>query len=157
MVSVEQIGEGRVYHVEGNVIEVANTEIAAAQKEAVAVQPVTLSVEQLAGRWIIVEVGKGAYSELATSRSVVGFWECLPKVGPGPHTMECAFGIALDASDGHLAVNTSLMSAYPVDFPTGTKVRIEGVVTPANQLSSDQWRSYDIDGIISATTIEKVQ
>lgn len=46
------------------------------------------------------------------------------------------------------------MSQYPVDFPTGTKVRVTGIVTPANQLSSVQ--KYDIDGIISATKIEKL-
>lgn len=83
--------------------------------------------------------------------SVVGYWECLPKKGPGPHTMECAFGIAVDQSDGHLAINTALMSTYPVDFPTGSKVRVSGVIHPAEPNTS-----YDIDGVLWATTIEKL-
>ena len=68
--------------------------------------------------------------------------------------MECAFGIAVDKSDGHYAVSMSLMSTYPVDFPTGTHVRVTGVVTPADQLNSVQ--KYDIDGIINATEIQKI-
>jgi len=83
--------------------------------------------------------------------SVVGYWECLPKKGDGPHTMECAFGIAIDQSDGHLGINTALMSTYPVDYPTGTKVRVSGAIHPAEPNTS-----YDIDGIIWATTIEKI-
>mgnify|MGYP003395445603 CR=1 FL=1 len=153
VVSIEQIGEGMVYRVEVNVIQLSVD----ASATPVGVQPVALMVEQAEGRWIITDVEKGAYSELPQRRSVVGFWECLPKVGPGPHTMECAFGIAVDQSDGHLAVNTQLMSTMPVDYPVGTKVRVEGVVTPTQMLSSDQWRSYDIDGIISATSIEVVE
>lgn len=89
------------------------------------------------------------------SQTVVGYWECLPhKNTSGPQTLECAFGIAIDQSDGHLAVDTSLMSTYPVDYPTGTKVRVTGIVTPVNELSSIQ--KYDIDGIIRATVIEKL-
>ncbi len=83
--------------------------------------------------------------------SVVGYWECLPKKGDGPHTAECAFGIALDQSDGHLAINTALMSTYPVDYPTGTKLRVSGVIHPAESTTS-----YDIDGVLWATTIEKI-
>lgn len=94
----------------------------------------------------------GAQSAVQSERiSVVGYWECLPKKGPGPHTMECAFGIALDQSDGHLAINTALMSTYPVDYPTGQKVRVSGVIHPAEANTS-----YDIDGVLWATTIEKL-
>lgn len=137
---------------EGNVIELANADTGT---QVAAVYPVTLTIEKRDGNWLITGMEKGAYSELPQRRSIVGFWECLPpKDRTGPQTMECAFGIAVDQSDGHYAVNTSLMSTYPIDFPTGTKVRVTGVVTPANQLSSLQ--KYDIDGVISATEIEKL-
>ena len=89
------------------------------------------------------------------AQTIVGYWECLPhKNTTGPQTTECAFGIAVDQSDGHLAVDTSLMSTYPVDYPTGTKLRVTGILTPVEALSSIQ--KYDIDGIIRATTIEKI-
>lgn len=153
---VDVVSTGGSYVVHANIIETA-TSSSSGQAEPLGVQPVTLTVENRGGVWQITNVEKGTYSQLPQRQSVVGFWECLPKKGPGPHTMECAFGIAVDQSDGHLAVSTQLMSTYPVDFPTGTKVRVEGVVTPIQALSSDQWRSYDIDGIISATTITKVE
>jgi len=156
VVSIEKTG-AKAYKVEGNVIEVTSVE-AEQGKAAAAIYPVTLALEEREGKLLIVKMEKGAYSEIPHRQTVVGFWECLPhKDTSGPQTMECALGIAIDQSDGHLAVNTSLMSTYPVDFPTGTKVRVKGVVVPANQLSSNQWQKYDIDGIISATTIEKVQ
>jgi hypothetical protein len=46
------------------------------------------------------------------------------------------------------------MSQYPVDFPTGAHVRVTGILTPVEQLNSIQ--KYDIDGIISATTLERI-
>lgn len=90
--------------------------------------------------------------------SVVGYWECLPhRNATGPQTKECMLGLALDQSDGHLALDLSLMSSYAVDLSVGTKVRVEGIFIPANQLSTNQWDKYDIDGVLSATAIKKVQ
>jgi hypothetical protein len=140
------------YRVEGNVIEIANVDT---PMEPVAIYPLTLQVKKEGNGFKVIALSKGAYSEIPHRQTIVGYWECLPhKDTAGPQTTECAFGIAVDQSDGHFAVNTSLMSTYPVDFPTGTKVRVSGVVTPANQLSSIQ--KYDIDGIINATMIEKI-
>lgn len=145
---------GKQYIVEANIIEYART--VGPDAEPAAVQPITLTLEKRGASYLIVDVSKGSYSELPQRRSIIGYWECLPpKDTAGPITTECAFGIAVDQSDGHYAVNTQLMSTYPVDVPTGTKVRVEGVVTPASYLSSLQ--KYDIDGIIHATIIEKVE
>ncbi len=140
------------YSVRGNVIEVASAD---APLAPVAVYPVELTVEISGGSLIITSLTKGALSELPQRRSIEGTWECLPhRPTGGPQTLECAFGI--QAADGHYAVNTSLMAASPVDYPTGTRVRVEGVVVPVEQLSSDTWRKYDIVGIISATTITRL-
>ncbi len=144
--------EGGRAVVEGNVIEVTNQADAA----PAAVYPVTLTLENREGTWFIVAATKGAYSQLPQQQTITGYWECLPhKIKTGPQTMECAFGIALDQGDGHIAIDTSLMSTYPVDFPAGPKGRVTGLVTPASQLSGTQ--KYDIDAIIRATSIEKVQ
>lgn len=152
---VEVVQTGNTFRVKGNVLEVTTGE--GGKPEPAAVYPLTLAVEKRGDSYMISKLTKGAYSELPHRQTVIGFWECLPRRDTtGPQTMECAFGIALAQGDGRYAVNTSLMSTYPVDFPTGTKVKISGIVTPANQLSSDQWQKYDIDGIISATTIEKL-
>lgn len=87
--------------------------------------------------------------------TVTGIWECLPhKNKTGPQTLECALGIAIDQSDGHYAIDTQFMARYPVDYPTGTHVRVIGILTPVEQMSSIH--KYDIDGVLSATTIEKI-
>ena len=150
---VEVKSKGDTFVVEGNVIEVANADTGTTT--VAGVYPVTLTLEQRDGAWMITGAEKGSYSQLPQRQTIIGYWECLPhKDSTGPQTLECAFGIAVDQSDGHYAIDTRLMSQYPVDFPTGTKVRVTGVITPANQLSSMQ--KYDIDGIISATEIEKL-
>ncbi len=150
VIEVRPLGQNFV--VEANIIEVA---LSQEGRVPAAVLPVRLTLEKRGDRWLIIKAEKGSYGQLPQRREIVGFWECLPVKNPNqPHTLECAFGIAVDKSDGHYAVNTSLMSTYPVDFPTGTKVKVTGVVTPVEALSSIQ--KYDIDGIISATSIEKI-
>jgi len=149
---VEVRHAGTNYVVEANVIEVASTP--EGDEQPAVVYPVTLSLEKRQGEWKIVKMEKGAYSELPQRRSIVGFWECLPPKNPSlPTTGECALGIAVDQSDGHYAVDTRLMAAI-VNIPMGAKVRVSGVVTPATHLSSIP--KYDIDGIISATAIERL-
>ncbi len=153
IVSITKIND-TTYSVEGNVLEVANTD---EEILPAAVYPVSMQVEKDtgSGQWWIISLEKGAYSELPQRITVDGFWECLPhKDRNSPQTMECAFGIAIDQSDGHYAIDTSLMSTYPVDFSTGTKVRVKGILTPVEQLSSIQ--KYDIDGILRATNIDKI-
>ncbi|MCX6820213.1 MAG: hypothetical protein NT019_02975 [Candidatus Adlerbacteria bacterium] len=156
IVSVTPRASGRAfesYQVEANMIVM---DVSQANGEVpVGVQPLSLTVEKQGSAWVVTAFTKGAYSELPHSQTIVGFWECLPhKNTSGPQTTECAFGIARDQSDGHYAIDTSLMSTYPVDFATGTKVQVTGIVTPANQLSSVQ--KYDIDGVIRATSIVKI-
>ncbi|HYC34582.1 MAG TPA: hypothetical protein VEC13_02515 [Candidatus Paceibacterota bacterium] len=142
------------YKAEGNVIEVANTN---SQIQPVAVYPVTLLYRMENGEWKIFGLQKGAYSELPKRITVTGLWECLPhKDTTGPQTEECALGIAVDQSDAHYALDLNLMSATPIDFATGTHIRVQGVMTPANQLNTNIWQKYPIDGIISATSIEKL-
>jgi hypothetical protein len=137
--------------VEGSVIEVTSAD---APLVPAAVYPVTMALEKRGDTWLITSLAKGAYSELPKQVTVTGIWECLPhKDTNGPQTMECAFGIQAD--DGsHYAIDTRLMSEYPVDYATGSRVRVQGTLTPVEALSSIQ--KYDIKGIVSATTIEEI-
>ncbi len=152
VVSVTAVGDNG-YRVEGNVIEITSAD---SPLEPAAVYPVTLTVTQNNGSWRITSITKGAYSEIPQRVTVTGVWECLPHKGDGPHTMECAFGIKEDGTGKHFAVSTELMSTMPVDYATGSKVRVAGVMVPKNQLNSNAWETYDIVGIIGATTIEKL-
>ncbi len=141
------------YRVEANIIEVSSAE----PKEPLAVLPVSLTLVLRDGEWLISDVAKGSYSELPQRVTVTGKWECLPhKDTSGPQTLECAFGIILDDGTGHLAVNTSLMSSIPAEPQVGKRVRIEGILTPIEQISSNLGQIYNIKGIISATTISEL-
>ncbi len=141
------------YSAEGVVVEVTSAEH---NGEVAATYPLTLTLEKQGDAWLISEVSKGAYSEIPHRSEVVGVWECLPHINTnGPQTLECAFGIKTDTGL-HYAVNTSLLETYPVDFPAGTRVKAEGVLVPADQLSSNTWQKYPIEGIISVTSIQKI-
>ncbi len=153
VVLVQKLGRNS-YTVEGNVIEVTSAE-AGAGKAAAAVYPLTLDIEKRDGGYVIVQAIKGAYSTVPQRVTLAGFWECVPIKRGYPQTEECVRGIALDQSDGHVIVNTMLMSQMPAEYDPGTKVRVQGVLVPASQLSTDQWQKYDIDGILSATVIEE--
>lgn len=152
VVTVSPRGDN-TYAVEGNVIEVTS---ANAPNEAAAVYPVSLTVSEISGEWRITSASKGAYSEIPQRMSIKGVWECLPHKGDGPHTTECAFGLKEDGTGKHYAVSTSLMSQYPVDYPTGAHVQVDGVMVPKNQLNSNAYDTYNIIGIIGATTIKEI-
>lgn len=142
--------QGSAYSVAGTVVEVTSAD---QPSMPAATYPVSLTVEQRSGAWVITAFSKGPYDEPPARTSLEGTWECLPhKDTTGPQTAECAFGIAVGTA--HYGINTSLMSSYPVDFPTGTRVRVEGVLASATQLSAEQ--KYNIVGIINATTITKL-
>lgn len=146
--------------IEGTVVEVVNsgTMGSSTQTDIAATYPVTLTVRKTGeGAYQITAVTKGEYSNIPHRQSVVGFWECAPIKESYPKTEECITGIAIDQSDGHMIVDLGLMARAPVEYDFGTKVRIEGVVTPIMMLSTDRWHMYDVDAIVSATTIVEVE
>jgi hypothetical protein len=150
IIEIKPLGNGK-YQVEANVIETTS----ASPQEVAAVYPVTMTIEKRSSSWLISSLSRGAYSELPKRTSIRGVWECLPhKDTSGPQTTECAFGIAEEGSGAHYAIDTRLMATYPVDYATGTRVQVSGMLTPVEQLNSIQ--KYDIRGVISATEIEKL-
>lgn len=141
------------YKAEGNVIEITSADT---PLQPAAIYPVTLVLKKDQNTWYIASIERGAYSEMPKRVTKKGFWECLPhKDTKGPQTLECAFGIAIDQSDAHYALDLHLLSSGPIDFPVGTHIQVEGVLVPSNQLNSDMWQKYPIDGIIAVTGIQK--
>jgi hypothetical protein len=88
-----------------------------------------------------------------------GEYTCLPHRGSGPHTMECAFGMkAANTTDTYYALDTQFLNADTLmKIETGTRIRVVGTLTPIEMLSSDRWKSYDIKGIMSATSLVVVK
>jgi hypothetical protein len=144
-----------MYVVEGNVIEMANGTASTSTSSAVAVYPVTLELQSIDNHWLITKVTKGARSELPQVQMISGTLLCLKQKDPSAPKLEgCSYGIATLQGSSTYAVSTSTMSTSTPAFKLGTKVRVTGLVTPANQL--DSIPQYQFDGIISATEIQKI-
>lgn len=88
---------------------------------------------------------------------VSGTFECLQHKDPnGIHTMECAFGIKADSGE-HYALATELLSTdLFMTLATGERIRVEGVMVPVEQLSSDRWQSYNMRGIINVASASRI-
>lgn len=88
--------------------------------------------------------------------SLAGKYLCLPhKDTSGPQTMECAFGI--QTMDGkYYAIDFGLMSQMPPEIEIGDTLSANGLLVPLEQLSSDRWQIYPIEGIFSVTDSIKI-
>ncbi len=149
-------GGGSAYVVHGTVVEVVNGQGGA--EEIVGTYPVKVRVQERDGAWRITAFESGAYSDIPHQMTITGVYTCLPhRDAKGPQTTECALGIKQDGTGKHYSINTSLMSSTMWrEIPTGSRIRVQGVVTPIEMLSSDHWQKYDIVGIISATKLQKI-
>lgn len=80
-----------------------------------------------------------------------GEYVCLPhKDTRGPHTTECAFGVRTDSGE-HFAVDFALLSQSNPGVEVGERFSANGLLTPIERLSTDQWQKYDVEGIFSIT------
>jgi hypothetical protein len=83
--------------------------------------------------------------------TLTGEYVCLPHADKtGPQTLECAFGIKT-LSGEYYAVDFNMMSQPRPQLETGDKFTATGLITPIENLSSDHWQKYDIEGIFSVT------
>lgn len=148
-------GDARGFVVNGTVVEMAQGDDG---QDIVGTYPVKLRLEKRAGSWLIYDLEKGDYSTIPARTTITGTFTCLPhRDTSGPQTMECAFGLRDGTNGEHYALDTRLMASMSwMQIPTGARVRVSGVRTPIEQLSTDQWQKYDIVGIVSATSIEQL-
>ncbi|MDB5237870.1 MAG: hypothetical protein JWM46_140 [Candidatus Kaiserbacteria bacterium] len=144
------------YLVRGVVVEVVNG--SSGSTDIVATYPITLTLNKAANAWLITSAEKGAYSEIPHQQVILGVYTCLPhRDQSGPQTMECALGLKEDTRGEYYSIDTGLMSSNTwMGLPTGSHIRVQGVMVPTDQLNSTAWQKYDIVGIISATMIEEI-
>jgi hypothetical protein len=142
------------YTVEANVVEVTT----ANPGEAAGIYPVTLKMEKRGGSWLIVSATKGPRGTIPQRVTMTGVYTCLlHRNTSGPQTLECAEGFKEDggktyALDGSLAASTQTMGL----IRSGVQVRVQGVLTPAEMLSTDRWQNYQMSGILSVTSAERI-
>lgn len=86
---------------------------------------------------------------------LTGRFICLtPKVGVVA-TKECRFGLVL-ATGEQYALDFNRLNQIP-SIQNGRRFTAEGLVTPVESLSSDEWQKYEIRGIFSVTEIIEVE
>lgn len=87
--------------------------------------------------------------------TVEGEYVCLPKEGPGPHTMECALGIHAD-DDEYFQLNTLRLyddtESPGFDYQIGDRLRVSGEFDPAG--AND---IYISEGIIDVESVELLE
>jgi len=76
---------------------------------------------------------------------------CLPhKDTSGPITLECAIGMRTDVGE-HYVLDMTLLSQENPPLDTGDRFTANGLITPIERLSTDQWNKYDVVGVFSVT------
>ena len=100
----------------------------------------------------------GSTATPAGAVSLDGSIVCLPhRNTDGPQTMECAIGFKADAG-GYYGLAAKRAEDYKMttEQPTDTRIRVTGNAVPVEGLSSDEWRKYDVVGVIDVASIEKI-
>ena len=89
----------------------------------------------------------------AVGESMTGHITCLPKKGPGPHTMECATG--LKGSDGRYYAFKNLVEHDPEHKLSGggALVEVSGTILGPEEMEGPAASTYDIAGVIAITSI----
>lgn len=86
-----------------------------------------------------------------------GVFECLPKKDPGDfQTLECAYGFR-DDSGLHFVIDLSKQPVSSFDLPMDQRYSVTGRFTPIELLSTDQWRIYDVVGIITVDSYQEIK
>lgn len=131
------------YDVQGTLVEKTSTGDAGTF-------PVTATVRQMSGRWLITAFSGYPPQEIPATGavSIDGTMVCLPhKDMSGPQTLECAIGLE-DGQGRYFALDeTALGAPGPSDIATGKQVRVEGTFTPRTD------SLYQDIGVIKVTSI----
>lgn len=99
--------------------------------------------------------GRLFVEEVSKIKSVTGLHVCLPVKNPNePHNDICRFGIWTDEGD-YFALDLTALSSPGFNFPTGTRLTVNGLVVPLENISADLLE-YDIIGLIKVTNAEEV-
>lgn len=104
-----------------------------------------------------ISVSSGSVAQIPESKTVTltGRYGCLPKRDTGGvQTMECALGMLAD--DGESYILDSETTTGLEEMLGGGTFQIEGTFTPIEMLSTDQWRTYDVRGIVQVKSWNKL-
>lgn len=96
-------------------------------------------------------------SDAPKEATLEGEYTCLPHTDTsGPQTMECALGLKTDDGSYYALDFGNLLQSGAINFGTGTRIRVSGLLVPIEQISSNQWQKYPIKGILQVKEVSKI-
>lgn len=113
----------------------------------------------LIGILIILVAGYAAWTKSHPARlstdpyedTLSGTIDCLPAKDPSlPATAECKLALKTDEGDYYGLDFHMMTMPYPTPV-TGATISAYGLITPIENMSSDQWQRYNIKGVFSVT------
>lgn len=88
--------------------------------------------------------------------TLTGKYVCLPhRDQSGPQTLECALGLRTESGE-YYALDLNALSPETLNLATGSHFTATGTVTPIEQLSSNHWQKYQVIGILTVESVEKI-
>lgn len=95
-------------------------------------------------------------SSIGRETTLEGEYTCLPhKDTSGPQTLECALGMKT-ADGSYYAIDSGSNWSLISNLQTGDRIRAGGSLTPIEALSSDHWQKYNVKGVISIKSLNKI-
>lgn len=89
--------------------------------------------------------------------SLTGLYICLPhKDTSGPQTMECALGMKADDGTFYALDTSNVPTNVSTLIATNVQIKVEGMLIPIEQISTNQWDKYGIKGIIQVTSMTEL-
>lgn len=93
--------------------------------------------------------------EVPAQTSLTGEQSCLPhRNTQGPVTMECALGIKADDGFYYALDLGKLDQEVVMKVWASQQLTVEGLLVPIEQLSSDSWQKYQIEGVMRVDRVE---
>ena len=88
-------------------------------------------------------------------KTITGTYECLPHVEQGEvQTMECALGIQETQTGLHYGLDLMVLQTMDLsNAPMGSQITVEGPYMPVANLSTDHWQKYNMEGILTVTSV----
>jgi len=87
--------------------------------------------------------------------TISGEITCLPKIGPGPQTMECAIGLK-GADRRHYGLKNLFERGGHIFSQTGLQVEVSGMFS-LEEMKGPDGNRYDIVGVIDVISIRKTK
>jgi hypothetical protein len=111
---------------------------------------------------VVIYLNKSASEKIEQSQpsspvqiTISGEITCLPKIGSGPQTLECALGLKGDDGKYYGLRNLSSLDPEYKFSQDGKQVEVTGILN-SEEIKGPDGNKYDITGVIDVTSIKEI-